>query len=547
KKNNGHVKMSLKEMAMHVVKSGDIKILPDRFNKTYFHWMENLHDWCISRQIWFGHRIPVWYDKNDRAKFVVAVKSPGKNYEQDPDTLDTWFSSSLWTFSTLLDKPLANDTLDSWISRNKQKGKDLQMFHPTSVLETAYDILFFWVARMILMTTYIMGEIPFKTVYLHGLVRDKQGRKMSKSLDNGIDPLDMVNQFGADATRLALVIGTAPGGDSRLYEEKIAGYRNFVNKIWNIARFILISNEKKDVILEGGRMPTDRIHLKNTGSYRSASASLQDDKLTLADEWILSRLQNLIHDVTDHFEKYEFSPAGEKIYDFLWHELADWYVEISKSQDHSIAPEILLDAIKLLHPFTPFVTEHIFQLLKQSGLIKSNDKFLAISSWPKANPKLRKLDIESDFAIIQELVATLRDLRSTHNLPYSEKLDAALTTKNYKDLFQEQELVVEQLTKIRIQVLPTKPVNQENFIREHKNDFDIYLKLSRQTIAEQEKRITKERANLEQYVKSLEAKLANKNFIKNAPKEVVGKEKVKLKQTQARLSRHSKLDSESNQ
>jgi len=647
-------KRSLKEIGIDAVKSGDIKILPDKFNKTYFQWMENLHDWCISRQIWFGHRIPVWYcgelsktikkmgfagdivtqvfdsktrtyrlrdhgftvgekvafedsstkkifgygnitevkkttvgqiDLNDakhwktykkREELIAAFKRhhPEKDvndktpawvytYEfdkkipkqncgmtivsavapsscptcgnkkliQDPDTLDTWFSSALWTFSTLLDKPQANDTLDSWLARNKQPGKDLQMFHPTSVMETGYDILFFWVARMILMTTYVLGEVPFKTVYLHGLVRDKAGRKMSKSLGNGIDPLDMITDYGADATRLALVIGTAPGNDTRLYEEKIAGYRNFVNKIWNIARFILTRPPQNhppapSLVKEGGHVvvppPVPRRGLGG------GSAS------TLADQWIQSRLQNLIHDVTDHFEKYEFSPAGEKIYDFLWHELADWYVEISKTQDHTLAPQILLDAIKLLHPFTPFVTEHIFQLLKQSGLIDSKDKFLATSAWPKRDaptgPSLQDKKIENDFAIIQELVTTLRDLRSTHNLPYSEKLDAAITTKNYKDLFQEQELVIEALTKIRIQVLPTKPVNQEDFIREHKNDFDIYLKLSRQTITEQEKRITKERISLEQYIKSLEAKLANKNFLKNAPKEVVEKEKVKLKQ-----------------
>lgn len=536
-------KMSLKEMSIQAVKSGDIKIIPERFNKTYFHWMENLHDWCISRQIWFGHLIPVWYcsgDDKHQCKLecknpIVQIQPPkacphcgSRVLRQDPDTLDTWFSSALWTFSTLLDKPQVNDTLDSWIKRNKQPGKDLQMFHPTSVMETGYDILFFWVARMILMTTYVVGEVPFKTVYLHGLVRDKQGRKMSKSLGNGIDPLDMIKDYGADATRLALVIGTTPGNDTRLYEEKIAGYRNFVNKIWNIARFILMSRPHPNPPLSKGR--EQEFSPLSKGGVRGGS---------LADQWIQSRLQNLIVEVTAHLEKHEFSPAGEKIYEFLWHELADWYVEISKTQDHTLAPQILLDAIKLLHPFTPFVTEHIFELLKQSKMIESKDKFLAVSSWPRVKTQnfASIKNIESDFAVIQELITALRDLRASHNLPYSEKLDAAITTEKYKKLIQSQEAVIEQLTKIRVQVLPTKPVNEAEHIRAHGNNFDVYLKLSQEAIASQDKKLGKERANLEQYIKGLETKLKNKNFTKNAPPEVVEKEKLKLKEAQDKLKK----------
>ncbi|MBI2636940.1 MAG: valine--tRNA ligase, partial [Parcubacteria group bacterium] len=457
-------KMSLKEMAIHAVKSEDIEIIPNRFNKIYFHWMENLHDWCISRQIWFGHRIPVWYcsgDDKHQCKLecrepMVQVEKPkacihcgSKVLQQDPDTLDTWFSSALWTFSTLLDAPRDNDTLDSWIKRNKKKGADLATFHPTSVMETGYDILFFWVARMILMTTYALGEAPFKKVYLHGLVRDQKGRKMSKSLGNGIDPLDMIAQYGADATRLSLVIGTTAGNDTRLYEEKVAGYRNFVNKIWNIARFVIM---------------------------RRGGARNVDEK-TLADQWIESRLQSLIADVDQHFERFEFSAAGEKIYNFLWHELADWYLEISKQQSHTIAPTILFDAIQLLHPFTPFVTEEIYQRLKKEKLIDVKDEFLAGSQWPQAQPKLRKPNIEADFAALQELVTALRELRAKHNHPYSEKLDAAITTAKHKNLFQEQELIVEWLTKIRIQVLPARPAEPDKYIRSHTSSFDVYLKI----------------------------------------------------------------------
>ena len=545
-------KQSMKQIALDTVKSGDIEIIPKRFEKTYFHWMNNLHDWCISRQIWFGHRIPVWYcQKNPKSKcqiskkhYVVSIQKPkscpdcgGKKFEQDPDTLDTWFSSALWTFSTLLDKPKKNDTLDSWIERNKKAGTDLSCFHPTSVLETAYEILFFWVARMILMTTYVIGEVPFKTVYLHGLVRDKLGRKMSKSLDNGIDPIDMIEKYGADATRLALVIGTTDGNDTRMYEEKIAGYRNFVNKIWNIARFILMHSDKLRHSEQGEAEVKNLVKQAEASSTRSF-ANAQDDEVTFADKWIESRLQNLTKEVTAHYEKYEFSLAGEKIYDFLWHELADWYVEISKTQDHTLAPDILLQAIKLLHPFTPFVTEEIYQKLKDSKLIDSKDEFLAESDWPKVSalPQNAK-KIESDFKALQNLVTEIRDMRAKYNLPYSEKLDAAITTKKHKDMFQEQELVVEALTKVRIQVLPSKPVQKDNFIRSHASEFDVYIKISKNRIKEQDKQLNKEKQNLEKYISLLEKKLSNKKFLQNAPKNVITQEQEKLQNAEKKLKK----------
>ncbi len=514
-------KQSLKQIAIDAVKSGDIKIIPNRFNKTYFQWMENLHDWCISRQIWFGHRIPAWYCQSCK-KIKISSEKPVKcedckscNIVQETDTLDTWFSSSLWTFSTLLDEPQKNENLDNWILRNKKKDSDLNLFHPTSVMETGYDILFFWVARMILMTTYVMGEVPFKKVYLHGLVRDKKGKKMSKSIGNGIDPLDMIKDYSADATRLSLVIGTAPGNDSRLYEEKISSYRNFINKIWNISRFILTSKIKT-------------LDSKNINNHKH---------LTLADEWILSRLQSLISDVDRHFEQFEFSSAGEKIYYFLWHELADWYLEISKLQNNSVAPIVLLDAIKLLHPFTPFVTEKIYQEMKKKNIIENKEEFLAVSSWPQANPRLRKLKIESDFKEIQSLVTNLRDLRAKHSIPYSEKLDAAINTKNNKKLFQSQEEAIERLTKTRIQVVPSEPSKPEEYLRSHSSSFDIYLKISKKTKDEEEERLSKQRKNLENYISKIEAKLQNKSFIENAPKKIVEKEKQKLLEAKETLKK----------
>ncbi len=361
RKTVGKERASLKEIAVAVVKKGEIKIIPDRFNKTYFHWMENLRDWCISRQIWFGHRIPVWYcygklkttAQNSKLEqcdtVVVSITKPkqcrkcnGTKFTQDPDTLDTWFSSGLWTFSTL-----------GW----PEETKDLERFHPTSVMETGYDILFFWVARMILMSTYTLGEVPFKTVYLHGLVRDKLGRKMSKSLGNGIDPLDMIKKFGADAVRLSLVIGTTPGNDIRLYEEKIAGYRNFVNKVWNISRFIIRNLQF------------------NPESFQDQSAKLQFkiQNFTLADHWILYELSELVKRVNKNLESYRFSAASEDIYEFMWHKLADVYIEEIKREKLEHRQEILEYILEkyliMLHPFVPFVTEGIWGKLKTKDLL----------------------------------------------------------------------------------------------------------------------------------------------------------------------------------
>jgi len=519
-------KRSLKEIALEVVRSGEVEIIPEKFKKTYFHWMENLHDWCISRQIWFGHRIPVWYQKEDRTQFKVQTESPGAGWEQDPDTLDTWFSSALWTFSTLLDEPKKSDTLDSWIARNKKKGTDLAMFHPTSVMETGYDILFFWVARMILMTTYTLGEVPFKKVYLHGLVRDKDGRKMSKSLGNGIDPLDMIEKYGADATRLSLVIGTTPGNDSRLYEEKIAGYRNFINKIWNIARFILTNTASR-----GGERDTRGLYALYDGIAAGKDA-------TLADQWIASRLHNLINEVNGHYDRFEYSIAGEKIYDFMWHELADWYVEVSKTQHTSIAPIVLQQAITLLHPFTPFVTEEIYQRLKQAGLIQTNVAYLAQSGWPMFDEKLRSKEAEASFSIVQELIATLRDLRAQHNLPYAKTLDAAISTRKHKDLLQEHELVIERMTKIRIQVLPSKPAAHDSYIRAHTKAFDVYLKIGAEQIRQQDERLQKEKKRLETYIATVEKKLQNTQFTNNAPPSVVAAEQKKLEDAQTKLKKY---------
>lgn len=337
---------TLKEIMLKTVETKQISIVPDYFDKTYFHWIENLHDWCISRQIWYGHRIPVWYRGDE---LYCGIEAPtGDGWEQDPDTLDTWFSSGLWTFSTL-----------GW----PEKTADLATYHPTSVLETGYDILFFWVARMILMTGYLLGGIPFKNVYLHGLVRDGKGQKMSKSLGNIIDPLDMIAKYGTDAVRLSLIMGTAPGTDSKLSEEKIKGYKNFANKIWNITRFVLT----------------------NTEDFNPE----QKPALTANDEKRLAEFQATVTEVTKNMDNLRFYLAGEQVYQYIWHTFADELIEESKDRlkqdgaDKQAAQYVLnhiwRDALKLLHPFMPFITEEIWGIMKQA-----DETMLIVSAWPKA-------------------------------------------------------------------------------------------------------------------------------------------------------------------
>ena len=338
-------KTTLKEIMKNAVENGQIDILPDYFNKTYFHWIEKLNDWCISRQIWYGHRIPVWYKGEEIYTGVEAPK--GEGWTQDEDTLDTWFSSALWTFSTL-----------GW----PEQTNDLKLYHPTDVLETGYEILFFWVARMIMMTGYTLGTIPFHTVYLHGTVRDAKGRKMSKSLNNGIDPLDIATKFGADAGRMALVVGNAPGTDSKISEDKIKGYKNFANKIWNITRFILEST---------------------AGTEYDADFK----KFTAADEKLIVERSKFLADITKDMEEFRFYMASEKIYHYIWHTLADIILEESKKvfqtgtdDEKNSRKQFLLgtlqNCLKILHPFMPFVTEEIWQT---TGFGK---ELLMIESWP---------------------------------------------------------------------------------------------------------------------------------------------------------------------
>ena len=380
--------------AVEAVKNGDIKLIPKRMEKTYFNWTDNIRDWCISRQLWWGHRIPAYYC-DECGEVVVAKKMPEvcpkcgcTHFTQDPDTLDTWFSSALWPFSTL-----------GW----PEQTEDLKYFYPTDVLVTGYDIIFFWVIRMIFSGYEQMGERPFKTVLFHGLVRDSQGRKMSKSLGNGIDPLEIIDQYGADALRLTLITGNAPGNDMRFYYEKVEANRNFANKVWNASRFIMMNMEGKEITVPAA------------------------SELEPVDKWILSKCNTLVKDVTENMENYDLGIAVQKVYDFIWDEFCDWYIEMvkprlynsddAKSQNAALytLKSVLIDALKLLHPYMPFITEEIFCTLQ------SEEESIMISRWPEYSEDKNYPKEEKDIEIIKEAVRGIRNIRTEMNVAPSKK------------------------------------------------------------------------------------------------------------------------------
>jgi len=491
----GKKKISLKQKALEVVKKGKIQIIPDRFNKTYFNWMENLHDWCISRQIWWGHQIPVYYC-SDCGEVIVSTEAPAKckcgeiRISQDPDTLDTWFSSGLWTFSTL-----------GW----PDKTKDLDYFHPTSVMETGYDILFFWIARMIIMSTYATHEIPFEKVYLHGLVRTREGKKMSKSDPaTCIDPLDMIEKYGTDALRLSFIIGATPGNDVRLYEEKIAGYRNFVNKIWNASRFTLINVDEK--------------HLKSTFK--------KTDIKTRADKWIMTRLQNLIKEVTDDMENFRFSDAGTKIYNFTWCEYCDWYVELSKGEQ--LNPEVLIRVLKtlltLIHPFVPFVTEALWTHLEEKEM-------LIYKKWPKYDKTLIFNKEVKEMELIHQVISYIRSVRSEYGVEPIKKIHAIIYAGNKTHFLEEKRDSIMKMGRLDKLEILEKGDKIDKAVNLFLSDIEIYLPLAGLIDIEKEKaRLTKERNLLDQDKQGIESRLNNENFVNKAPKEIVAKEKARLEE-----------------
>lgn len=482
--------VSLKELMQTVVKKGQIKIVPERFDKIYFSWIDNLRDWCISRQIWYGHQIPVWYKGEE---IYVGVTAPeGDGWKQDPDTLDTWFSSGLWTFSTLGYPDL--------------EALDLKNYHPTSVMETGYDILFFWVARMILMTTYTLGVVPFETVYLHGLVRDENGKKMSKSLGNVIDPLDMIDRYGTDATRLSLLLGNTPGNDMKLSEEKIAGFRNFTNKLWNISRFILLNIDEPKINVA------------------------KPDAKTLADKWILQSLDSIVATVTDSVEKFNFSFAGEKLRDFTWGELADWYLEIAKvEKDKSeILNYILNTILKLWHPFMPYVTESIW------GEIYGTENILMVDKWPTAK-KVKESSIK-DFDILKDTIVGIRSLRADYKIEPAKKLNVLISAGEHVKLFEDNKEVVSKLARLEKLIIEKKiekPTGTVNFVT---GETEVFVEVVQVVdISKEKERLQKEIDGVAPYVSAQEKKLENKSFVDNAPAQVVEGEKKKLAEAKEKL------------
>ena len=508
--------LSIKEVLQDVVRSEMIRLVPQRFDKIYFHWIDNLRDWCISRQIIWGHRIPVWYCIGDEAckleckaplsgldpKNPVCPHCKSTNLRQDEDTLDTWFSSGLWTFSTL-----------GW----PEKNPDLERYTPSNVLETGYDILFFWVARMIIQSTYALRKsgfseeksIPFKDVYLHGMIRDVHGKKMSKSRpETCIDPLDMITKYGTDAIRLSLVIGSTPGNDMRLYEDKISGYRNFVNKIWNGARFVMMN-------LEEGH--DDQIN---------------PAILSRADKWILSRLNEIIEGVTEKLERYAFSDAGLSIYDFFWGEYCDWYVEISKvTKNQAVLKHVLKTSLILMHPFMPFVTESIWQKLGEK-------EQLITTQWPVVNSNWVFTSESDEMSRVMEVIKEIRKLRAESNVEAAKKIHAVIYAHEDLGLIKDKEEIIKRLSNLGELEISETGNKVDKSISAFVGDVEVYLPLADLIDFDKEReRLSKEVDNLENYLKSLNVKLANDNFIKNAPNEVLEKERAKLNEATTKLDK----------
>ncbi|AVQ39629.1 valine--tRNA ligase [Clostridium botulinum] len=506
------VKMEpLAKPAIEVVKEKKVKFVPERFDKTYFNWMENIQDWCISRQLWWGHRIPVWYCK-DCGEVIVAVEEPTKcpkcnseKLQQDNDVLDTWFSSALWPFSTL-----------GW----PDKTPDLKYFYPNNTLVTGYDIIFFWVARMVFSGLYCMDDIPFDTVLIHGIVRDSEGRKMSKSLGNGVDPIEVIEEYGADALRFALVTGNAPGNDIRYYPERVEAARNFANKIWNASRFVLM-NLDKDLMNK----------YKDNKNY------------TIADKWILSRLNTVVKEVTENIEKFELGIASQKIYDFIWGEFCDWYIELvkpvlygeneeAKGIAFNVLHKVLETSLQLLHPIMPFITEEIYTHLY------TEYESIVISKWPKYKESLKDEKSEKDMEYIIEAIKSIRNVRTEMNVPPSRKakLMIYLTENEAEGSFKEGEVYFEKLASAsEVSFLEDKETSDKN-VSVVTRGAEIFIPLLELVDIEKElERLNKEKEKLEKEIDRVEKKLSNEKFVSKAPEAVVNEEKEKGEKYKAML------------
>lgn len=500
------VKMkSLAKPALDAVKDGKIQFVPKRFEKTYFNWMENIQDWCISRQLWWGHRIPVWYCK-DCGEIIVSMEEPTKctkcgssHLEQDKDVLDTWFSSALWPFSTL-----------GW----PDNTEDLKYYYPTSTLVTGYDIIFFWVARMVFSGIYCMGEIPFKNVLIHGIVRDSEGRKMSKSLGNGVDPIDVIQKYGADALRFTLITGNAPGNDIRYYPERVEASRNFANKIWNASRFVLM-NIDEDLL----------------------NKYAESNNYTEADKWILSSLNTLVREVTENIEKFELGIASQKIYDFIWGEFCDWYIELvkpvmygddeeAKGVAYNVLNRVLTVSLELLHPIMPFITEEIY-----THLYNREYESITISKWPEYDASLENKEAETNIGCIIEAIKAIRNIRTDMNVPFSRKAKIMLFVSE-KSMHSAFENGVDYFKKLAsasdIEFLKDKNQVPENAVSAVTKSAEIFIPLFELVDKDKElERLGKEKKKLQSEIDRVDKKLKNEKFVSKAPKAVVDAEKAK--------------------
>ena len=493
------VKMKpLAEAAIEVVKDGRIKFVPERFTKTYMNWMENVHDWCISRQLWWGHRIPAWYC-DDCGKITVSRTDPcecehchSKNIHQEEDVLDTWFSSALWPFSTM-----------GW----PDKTPELDYWYPTSVMVTGYDIIFFWVARMIFSGMEQMKKEPFHTVFIHGLVRDSQGRKMSKSLGNGIDPLEMAEKYGADALRFNLITGNSPGNDMRFYVEKCEAMRNFCNKIWNASRFVMMN-----LTVEDNHLP---------------------ETLETEDNWILSKLNRVVKEVCDNMDSFELGVAAGKIYDFIWDDYCDWYIELTKPRlngDDEAAKEsaqrvllyVLVEILKLLHPFMPFITEEIWQALPHEG------DALMMQSYPEYSEKLNFPEDEANFGMVMDAIKAVRARRSEMNVPPSRKSHLIIVTDKAKAFTDGEKFICKLAYASGVEVRAELPESTDGMVSVITDNARMFMPMAELVDLEKERtRMEKELANAKKQLDGQNAKLANENFVSRAPEKVVNAEREK--------------------
>ena len=503
--------VSMKELAkpaIEAVKNDDITFVPKRYEKNYFHWMENIQDWCISRQLWWGHRIPAYYCQ-DCGEINVAKEKPhtckkcgSEKVKQDEDTLDTWFSSALWPFSTL-----------GW----PEETEDYKTFFPTNVLVTGYDIITFWVSRMITSSLELTGKNPFKDVLIHGIVRDSQGRKMSKSLGNGIDPIEIIEKYGADSLRFSLVQGTTPGNDIRYMPEKLDQASNFANKLWNASKFVLMNLEDYD-------------------------GNVYEDNLCYEDKWILSKLNTLVQEVSNNIEKYDLGVASQKIYDFIWNEFCDWYIEIVKLRLYDkenktrksaqyVLNKVLCDALKLLHPIMPFITEKIYTKLY------NEDESIMISSWPKYEKKYNFKDEEQKIEKIKEIIIGIRNIRNNMNVHPSKKSKLVFVTEEYKNVIENSKTFLEKLGFANeIIVQNDKAGIDSNAISILLDGIETYIPFEELVDLEAEKqRLQEEKQKLIYEVERCEKMLSNPGFVNKAPEVKVNAEKEKLEKYKAML------------